>query len=295
MPTGKLRARLAPWPTTGIAIIAVDPAYTRVGRPALAQAPDHRTSRKTTRHDAAGIAIGRRAQGHPIRRRTAPPHTHRSDRGGASDRPGPTGTAGREGTRPRIPGPRTRSVPPTRSERGQPERPTPFGAFGRARDLATGLTPAQSLGTVLKSPCASSHTTARSRWRRCRPATAARAVGQSPESSRGLAASAAASATALVQQAHPGGYRASREGREGRLGCADGDRKGRHVLVEVPRCDHGIPAAAGAVVSHEAPLLSPPILHPASSWMRMIFRNSGSSAIFGGYDLTDAGSTGRQS
>src|SRR5262245_30041421 len=49
---------------------------------------------------------------------------------------------------------------------------------------------------VLKSPWASSHTTARSRWRRCSPATAARAVGQSPVSSSGLLARATASATA---------------------------------------------------------------------------------------------------
>ncbi|MFF6783294.1 hypothetical protein [Streptomyces sp. NPDC012510] len=32
-------------------------------------------TRKTTRHDAAAVAIGRRALGHPIRRRTTPPHS----------------------------------------------------------------------------------------------------------------------------------------------------------------------------------------------------------------------------
>ncbi|MFF1587421.1 hypothetical protein ACFVY0_04835, partial [Streptomyces sp. NPDC058286] len=35
-----------------------------------------------SRHDAAGIAIGRRALGHPIRRRTAPPPQHQSDAAG---------------------------------------------------------------------------------------------------------------------------------------------------------------------------------------------------------------------
>ncbi|MER7053299.1 IS200/IS605 family accessory protein TnpB-related protein, partial [Streptomyces sp. NPDC000351] len=58
------------------------------------------------------IAIGRRAQGYPIRRRTAPPRAHQSDVHGhrtvQADRRAP----GREEPRPRIPGPRTRSVPP---------------------------------------------------------------------------------------------------------------------------------------------------------------------------------------
>ncbi|MER5842019.1 IS200/IS605 family accessory protein TnpB-related protein, partial [Streptomyces prasinus] len=58
------------------------------------------------------IAIGRRAQGYRLRRRTAPPRTHQSD--GCGHRTLQTGpdSPGREGPRPRIPGPRTRSVPP---------------------------------------------------------------------------------------------------------------------------------------------------------------------------------------
>ena len=55
---------------------------------------------------------GRRALGHPIRRRTAPPPHDQSDRAGHRTVQAGPGARGREGTRPRIPGPRTRSVPP---------------------------------------------------------------------------------------------------------------------------------------------------------------------------------------
>ncbi|MDQ0931268.1 IS605 OrfB family transposase [Streptomyces turgidiscabies] len=80
MPTGKLRARLASMADqTGIAIIAVDPAYTSRWGAQHWHKPLTTTTRKTTRHDAAAVAIGRRAQQHPIRRRTTPPPQHRSD------------------------------------------------------------------------------------------------------------------------------------------------------------------------------------------------------------------------
>ncbi|MEU9452684.1 IS200/IS605 family accessory protein TnpB-related protein [Streptomyces sp. NPDC048277] len=113
MPTGKLRARLTSMAdATGITIIAVDPAYTSKWGAQHWQKPTARRTRKTTRHDAASIAIGRRAQGHPIRRRTTPPRAHQSDVHGhrtvQADRRAP----GCEEPRPRIPGPRTRSVPP---------------------------------------------------------------------------------------------------------------------------------------------------------------------------------------
>jgi IS605 OrfB family transposase len=113
MPTGKLRARLTSMAdATGIAVIAVDPAYTSKWGAQHWQKPTAGPTRKTTRHDAASIAIGRRAQGHPIRRRTTPPRAHQSDvhghRSVQADRRAP----GREGPRPHVPGPRTRSVPP---------------------------------------------------------------------------------------------------------------------------------------------------------------------------------------
>ncbi|WP_030840062.1 IS200/IS605 family element transposase accessory protein TnpB [Streptomyces sp. NRRL F-4474] len=113
IPTGKLRARLTSMADrTGIAIIAVEPAYTSRWGAQHWQKPLTSKNRKTTRHDAASIAIGRRAQGHPIRRRTAPPPHDRSDRAGHRTVQARPGTPRREGTRPRIPGPRTRSVQP---------------------------------------------------------------------------------------------------------------------------------------------------------------------------------------
>ncbi|WP_329342231.1 transposase [Streptomyces sp. NBC_01352] len=115
MPTGKLRVRLSSMADqTGITVIAVDPAYTSRWGAQHWQKPLTSTTRKTTRHDAAAVAIGRRAQGHPIRRRTAPPPQHRSDAVGHRTVQARPGVPGREGTRPRIPGPRTRSVPPGR-------------------------------------------------------------------------------------------------------------------------------------------------------------------------------------
>jgi hypothetical protein len=115
MPTGKLRARLASMADqTGISVIAVDPAYTSRWGAQHWQKPLTTTTRKTTRHDVAAVAIGRRAQGHPIRRRTAPPPQHRSDAVGHRTVQAGLGVLGREETRPRIPGPRTRSVPPGR-------------------------------------------------------------------------------------------------------------------------------------------------------------------------------------
>ncbi|MFD7276807.1 IS200/IS605 family accessory protein TnpB-related protein [Streptomyces sp. NPDC059862] len=113
MPTGRLRARLTSMADqTGIAIIAVDPAYTSKWGAQHWQKPLTSNTRKTTRHDAAAVAIGRRAQGHPIRRRTTPPPPDQSDRVGHRTVQAGWGTPGREGARPRIPGPHTRCVPP---------------------------------------------------------------------------------------------------------------------------------------------------------------------------------------
>ncbi|WP_409467979.1 IS200/IS605 family accessory protein TnpB-related protein [Streptomyces sp. HC307] len=111
MPTGQLRARLTSMADhRGIAIIAVDPAYTSRWGSQHWQKPLTGKNRNTTRHDAAAVAIGRRAQGHPIRRRTAPPPAHRSDEQGHRTVQARPEVLRREGTRPRIPGPRTRSV-----------------------------------------------------------------------------------------------------------------------------------------------------------------------------------------
>ncbi|MEV1175858.1 IS200/IS605 family accessory protein TnpB-related protein [Nonomuraea sp. NPDC049784] len=111
MPTSKLRARLTSMADqSGIAIIAADPAYTSKWGAQHWQKPLTTKTRTITRHDAAAVAIGRRAQGHPIRRRTAPPPAHRSDGQGHRTIQAATEARGREGPRPRIPGPRTRSA-----------------------------------------------------------------------------------------------------------------------------------------------------------------------------------------
>ena len=111
MPVSKLRARLASMAAElGIAIVAVDPAYTSKWGAQHWQKPLTSKNRETTRHDAAAVAIGRRALGHPVRRRTAPPPHDQRDRAGHRTVQAASGTPGREETRPRIPGPRTRSV-----------------------------------------------------------------------------------------------------------------------------------------------------------------------------------------
>ncbi|MEU1600786.1 IS200/IS605 family accessory protein TnpB-related protein [Streptomyces sp. NPDC005708] len=111
MPVSKLRARLVSMAAElGITIIAVDPAYTSRWGAQHWQKPLTGTTRKTSRHDAASIAIGRRALGHRIRRRTAPPPAHQSDGQEHRTAQAASGTPGREGTRPRILGPRTRST-----------------------------------------------------------------------------------------------------------------------------------------------------------------------------------------
>ncbi|MFG2938361.1 IS200/IS605 family accessory protein TnpB-related protein [Streptomyces sp. NPDC048282] len=113
MPVARLRARLVSMAAElGIPVIAVDPAYTSRWGAQHWQKPLTTKNRKTTRHDATAVAIGRRGLGHPIRRRTAPPPHDRSDRAGHRTVQAEPVAPGREGNRPRIPGPRTRSVPP---------------------------------------------------------------------------------------------------------------------------------------------------------------------------------------
>ncbi len=101
IPTGKLKARLVSMAAEhGLAIVAVDPAYTSMWGAQHWQKPLTTPRRRMSRHDAAGIAIGRRALGHPVRRRTAPPPHDRSDRVGHRTVQAASVTRGREGTRP---------------------------------------------------------------------------------------------------------------------------------------------------------------------------------------------------
>ncbi|TJZ39725.1 transposase, partial [Streptomyces piniterrae] len=100
MPTGKLKARLVSMAAeVGLSIVAVDPAYTSMWGDQHWRKPLTSKTRKMSRHDAAGIAIGRRALGHPIRRRTAPPQHHQSDGAGHRTVQADRGVREREETR----------------------------------------------------------------------------------------------------------------------------------------------------------------------------------------------------
>ncbi|MFE2288404.1 IS200/IS605 family accessory protein TnpB-related protein [Streptomyces sp. NPDC059443] len=119
LPTGKLKARLVSMAAEqGLSIVAVDPAYTSQWGGQHWQKPLTTPRRKMSRHDAAGIAIGRRALGHPIRRRTAPPRSDQSDRYGHRTVQAGPGTQGCDGIRPpatdRLPGESTPSGKRTR-------------------------------------------------------------------------------------------------------------------------------------------------------------------------------------
>ncbi|MFE7039220.1 IS200/IS605 family accessory protein TnpB-related protein [Streptomyces atratus] len=100
MPTGKLKARIVSMAAEhDIAIVAVDPAYTSMWGNQHWRKPLISKTRSMTRHDAASVAIGRRALGHPIRRRTAPPQHHQSDGAGHRTVQADHGDRGREETR----------------------------------------------------------------------------------------------------------------------------------------------------------------------------------------------------
>ncbi|WP_200816018.1 transposase [Nocardiopsis sp. JB363] len=144
MPTARLRARLTSMAdATGIAIIAVDAAYTSRWGAQHWQKPTTSKKRQTSGHDAASIAIGRRAQGHPIRRRTAPPRTHRSDGCGPRTVQAEPGARGDEGIRhPGLERAHDARTPTLgERERGGPAHPTPFGVRA-GPGAASDVTPA---------------------------------------------------------------------------------------------------------------------------------------------------------
>jgi IS605 OrfB family transposase len=113
MPTAKLRSRLLAMATeAAISVIAVDPAYTSKWGAQHWQKPLAAHHPQTTRHHAASVAIGRRALGHRIRRRVAPPPPHQSDVAGHRTTQAESGAQGRETPRHPSTRPRTRSVRP---------------------------------------------------------------------------------------------------------------------------------------------------------------------------------------
>lgn len=121
MPTSKLKARLLAMAVeVGLAIVAADPAYTSQWGAQHWQKPMAAPRRTTTRHDAASIAIGRRALGHPIRRRTTPPPAHQSDAQGHRTIQAASDNRGRQETRP----PATDHAPTGRSPTGKRKRET---------------------------------------------------------------------------------------------------------------------------------------------------------------------------
>ena len=123
-PTARLKARLVSMAAeAGLAIVAVDPAYTSKWGAQHWQQPMTAPNRRTTRHDAAGIAIGRRALGHPIRRRTAPPLHHRSDDAGHRTVQTGPGTRECDGTRHPATDRAPRGTPPGRDRTREPSLP----------------------------------------------------------------------------------------------------------------------------------------------------------------------------
>jgi IS605 OrfB family transposase len=124
-PTAQLRDRLISMAAElDIAVVSVDPAYTSRWGAQHWQKPMTALRRKTTRHDAASIAIGRRALGYPIRRRTAPPRSDQSDRCGYRAAQAGPDAFGRDGTRPpatdRAPG----GPSPSRARKREPSTPS---------------------------------------------------------------------------------------------------------------------------------------------------------------------------
>ncbi|MCX4794939.1 transposase [Streptomyces sp. NBC_01242] len=121
IPTGKLKARLVSMAAEqGLSIVAVDPAYTSMWGAQHWQKPLATPHRRMSRHDAAGIAIGRRALGHPVRRRTAPPPHDRSDRAGHRTAQAGPGARGRDGTRPPATDHAPGGVPPSGTRKRGP-------------------------------------------------------------------------------------------------------------------------------------------------------------------------------
>jgi IS605 OrfB family transposase len=131
MPTGRLRARLVSMAAeAGLSIVAVDPAYTSVWGDQHWRRPLAAPRRTMTRHDAAAVAIGRRALGHPIRRRTKPPRDDQSDRRGHRTAQARPGTPGREGTR----HPATELAPDARPRTGTQQGTRATSASSTVRD-----------------------------------------------------------------------------------------------------------------------------------------------------------------
>lgn len=155
IPTGQLRDRLTQMAyNVGIAVIAVDPAYTTRWGAQHWLAHLQRHHPPTTGHHAAAVVIGRRGLGHRARRRVTgnppvPAETARSTQ--TRPRATPRCTGPHPGSplpptgHPAAPGTKDRTA--STDTRGQPGDPRPFGAAAYA-----GHSPAMSSGTVTMPP-----------------------------------------------------------------------------------------------------------------------------------------------
>lgn len=134
-PTARLRNRLVSMAAeAGITVVAVDPAYTSRWGAQHWRKPMTAPHRKTTRHDAASIVIGRRALGHPARRRTSPPPHHRSDGVGHRNVQAGQDFPGCEESRHRDTGPRHEGVSPAASRKRATSAPNTVRGARTGRD-----------------------------------------------------------------------------------------------------------------------------------------------------------------
>ncbi|WP_308296166.1 transposase [Streptomyces sp. ISL-96] len=123
-PTAKLKARLVSMAAEqGMTIVAADPAYTSKWGAQHWQKPLRTPRRKPSRHDAASIAVGRRAQGYLIRRRTAPPPQHQSDTAGHRTAQARPEISGREGIHPPATDRLPRGPSPSGTRKRRPSTP----------------------------------------------------------------------------------------------------------------------------------------------------------------------------
>ncbi|GGU79549.1 hypothetical protein GCM10010178_83060 [Lentzea flava] len=115
-PTRKLRARLVSMAAAqAVTVIAVDPAYTSKWGVQHWKRPLTTPARQVSRHDVASIAVGRRALGYSVRRRTAPPRDDQSDRHGHRTVQARPDVSWRKETRPHISGSDAGRLPPGRA------------------------------------------------------------------------------------------------------------------------------------------------------------------------------------
>jgi hypothetical protein len=122
IPTAVIRNRVTAMASrAAIRLIAVNPAYTS----AWGDQHWRKPYKNLTRHEAAATVIGRRAQGHPARRRQGKPRVQPVDcTGNAAELAGPGNQQANTGNRQR-PGMRvTESRPPSLRRKRNPGRPT---------------------------------------------------------------------------------------------------------------------------------------------------------------------------